>query len=598
MIEGIGFIQEIEPIQFIGEGGGVVVIPPSNISAPAISGQRTTGSVLTASNGTWDGTIPISYSYVWSRNGVVIPGATSPGYTLVSADESSTIEVIVTASNSAGSAAEKSLGIFPIPLASYLPSVGTAPAAAYGMRRLVTAYSGSLFQAQRASDNATMDVAQDSNGLPDFASVATWAAGSQVRIKSWYDQTGQGRHSTGASWAVMPIFDAAGIRGQAAAFAAFKAAVFDGWLDVPNGNTRRPKRLTLPTSVAYNFQTNSIFIVIDPKSSQYNSSYISLARSSGGSEATAAGTAVGINGVYTSGGGAQVVSGRRPRQQMQVLGFVSGASAFKFFQNGQIVSTANKWTDPLAGGIIGDSISAVAEFMSFDNWLGFVLYPATLSDTNAGLVRDSLNNAFGIKAPTGAIIVQVGDSIQYGPTVTESLEGRTNPRLIRPLLKGSPALNNMGLSNQRLVGDMASNAATREFLMADVAYAKRILFIEIGTNDIGAQGGTVGYGATLYSALTTYIGNARAAGYTHIVVRTLLPRSQSSQQIIEMASYNSLVRANSAGADAISDAASHPVMGDPANLANTLYYQDQLHPTGYGNELLAPLDAAAINSVL
>lgn len=487
--------------------------------------------------------------------------------------------------------------MYPVPAAVYLPSVGTAPAAAYFQRRVVAAYAGALGEAQRASDSATMPIAQDANGLPDLAPVADWAAGSQVRMR-WFDQTGQSRQSTAASFAQKPLLDVAGIRGQAAAFNAFKAAVFDGWLDVPSGSVRRPKKLSAPASVALQYQNFSIFLVIEPKSAQYNASYFSLPRSADGTEATAIGTAVGINGVYSSGGGAQVFSGRRPRQQMQVIGFVSSATSFKIFQDGQIITLAPKWSDTLAGMSIGDSISAVAEFMDFSNWLGAVPYPAALSDANAGLVRDALNSSFGLTVSTSAQVVCVGDSIWFGPTVTESLEGRTSTRLIRPLLKNNPALYNMALSNQRLVGDMATNAATREFAMVDLSFAKRVLMIEIGRNDIGAQGGTVGYGATLYAAVTTYITNARAAGYTHIVIRTLLPCTQGAQATIETNSYNALVRANSAGADAISDAAAHPIMGNVANVTDLTLYQDALHPTGYGNELLAPTDAAAINSVL
>lgn len=489
-----------------------------------------------------------------------------------------------------------------VPTAVYLPSVGSSPVAAYGMRRMVSTYLGALLQVQRASDNATMDVAQGADGLANNAAVVTWAGGSQVRLRQWYDQTGNARHALQATFSNMPLYDAAGLRGQATAFNAFKSAVFDGWLDVPSGNIRRPKKLTLPNGVAYNFQAHSIFLVIDPKSALYNSVYLAVPRTADGSEATAVGTASSVSGVYTSGGGGNSTA-RRIRQNYQTLGLVSGAAAFKFFQDGLIVSGSPKWTDPLQGGILGDGIymGGSGDFMSYENMLGFVVYPAALSDANAGLVRDALNSTYGISAPTGAQIVQVGDSLMYGPTVNESLEARTPTRQVRALLNGNAALYNFGLSSQLLTGGggLAASASSREFAVVDVAFANRILYSEIGGNDIAANGGVAGYATTLYAAYSSYITAARAAGFTKIVLRTILPRAQGTQNNIELAAFNNLIRANSAGADAISDVAAHPIMGNAANIGNLVYYQgDNVHPTSAGNELIAPIDAAAINSVM
>ena len=86
--------------------GVVQALPPSNTSAPTITGTAKQGQVLAASPGSWSGSTPISYSYQWqdcsSLGGACsnIAGATASTYTLASSDVGNTIVVIVTASNS------------------------------------------------------------------------------------------------------------------------------------------------------------------------------------------------------------------------------------------------------------------------------------------------------------------------------------------------------------------------------------------------------------------------------------------------------------------------------------------------------------------
>jgi hypothetical protein len=72
-------------------------------------GTAQAGQTLTASPGGWSGTQPITYAYQWRRcdgsgaNCTDVASATSSSYLLASNDVGSTIRVLVTASNSAGS---------------------------------------------------------------------------------------------------------------------------------------------------------------------------------------------------------------------------------------------------------------------------------------------------------------------------------------------------------------------------------------------------------------------------------------------------------------------------------------------------------------
>ena len=89
---------------YVGRNGGVSKTSPSNTIAPVVSGTNTVGSLLTTTNGTWSGSLPITYTYQWLRNGSNIGGATSSTYTLVTADTSNVVSCRVTATNSVGSA--------------------------------------------------------------------------------------------------------------------------------------------------------------------------------------------------------------------------------------------------------------------------------------------------------------------------------------------------------------------------------------------------------------------------------------------------------------------------------------------------------------
>ena len=83
--------------------------PPHANTRPTITGAPVVGKVLTAHNGTWTGTAPITFKYQWTRcagNGTgctaIDEAAQSQSYILTSDDLGHRLRVIVTATNSAG----------------------------------------------------------------------------------------------------------------------------------------------------------------------------------------------------------------------------------------------------------------------------------------------------------------------------------------------------------------------------------------------------------------------------------------------------------------------------------------------------------------
>lgn len=77
---------------------------PGNTEAPTITGTDAEGSMLKAAPGTWTGATPQTYTYVWQRciESVCSEAGTGSEYKLSELDVATTIRVVVTAKNSAG----------------------------------------------------------------------------------------------------------------------------------------------------------------------------------------------------------------------------------------------------------------------------------------------------------------------------------------------------------------------------------------------------------------------------------------------------------------------------------------------------------------
>jgi len=91
-------------------GGATAANPPTVRQLPSIQGTARVGSTLTAQNGDWGGTQPITFAYQWRRctNAAGscndIAGATGKTYVVAAADVGHRLRVLVKATNSAGSA--------------------------------------------------------------------------------------------------------------------------------------------------------------------------------------------------------------------------------------------------------------------------------------------------------------------------------------------------------------------------------------------------------------------------------------------------------------------------------------------------------------
>jgi hypothetical protein len=77
---------------------------------------------------------------------------------------------------------------------SLLLDTYSGSAAAYSLRKLSNAYSGSAIRVRRSSDNAEQDIAFDGSGNLDQSALTTFVGSNNGFVTTWYDQSGLGRN--------------------------------------------------------------------------------------------------------------------------------------------------------------------------------------------------------------------------------------------------------------------------------------------------------------------------------------------------------------------------------------------------------------------
>ena len=82
-------------------------------------------------------------------------------------------------------------------------AAGNTPCAAAHStaRTLYSAYTGPLYQVQRASDNTTKDILVGSGGFSDMATQDSFCSGTTCTIPIIYDQSPNGNHLRVTWWA-------------------------------------------------------------------------------------------------------------------------------------------------------------------------------------------------------------------------------------------------------------------------------------------------------------------------------------------------------------------------------------------------------------
>lgn len=164
--------------------GSVANVAPTVTTQPSITGNTTTGSVLTLNEGAASGTPAPTGTIQWLRGTTAITGATGATYTLVSGDAGQAISARVTWTNSAGSVSATSNAI---------TGQAAPTATAIGGTALGTmGAAGTIYEGYRLADGDDFDTA------PDFMT-PTHHGGAYMTTRHYGVQSGSPRYLRGAA---------------------------------------------------------------------------------------------------------------------------------------------------------------------------------------------------------------------------------------------------------------------------------------------------------------------------------------------------------------------------------------------------------------
>ena len=144
--------------------------------------------------------------------------------------------------------------------AAYLLDSYSGAAAAYSLRRLSTAYTGSAIRVRRSSDNTELNIGFDSDGNLDTVALSAFVGTGNGFVTTWYDQSGNGREAIQTTAGNQPKIVINGVLNTLGTKAAIN---FDGSGDSLNspytqGSTNEMYLVTQTSDTYFVYPTNGL----------------------------------------------------------------------------------------------------------------------------------------------------------------------------------------------------------------------------------------------------------------------------------------------------------------------------------------------------
>lgn len=442
---------------------------------------------------------------------------------------------------------------------------GTAPAFAYGVAKLTKTYGGPAIRVLRPSDSAEQDIGFTGAKL-DMAAVSTFLGSEIGQVLKFYDQSGNGNDTDTQETSARRFT----IRAPLA-----YDVLFNGQPTVyaPNATYE------LPADLSVSSRAFSHYAVLGPVNYDL-SGIIELGASS----------PVYRQFLQTSPSGGYLF-GTTPNIHIQsrptVFEAHLSASATIQSAGDETWSGSAQTNNTLTGGRLGQPTSGYWYTGYAACWIG---YARALSADERTAMKALLATLFDAAKVPGRLVF-VGDSITSGGEIPARYNGFA--RQIIPLLSKAVPIYNLGAGGTTIATRL-SNYATETGALLDAYSDLRIVFLNIGSNDITIDGRSA---ADIYADVQSYAALVRADG-AKIIVSTQTPNSaDDATERQTRADFNTLIRDNWASiADGFADFAVDPIMGQLN--APSPYYLDGLHPSELGYTYMTPIAAAAINPLL
>lgn len=455
-------------------------------------------------------------------------------------------------------------------LGPYLP--GTPFFAGSASRRLVSGFNSAAVRLVRVNDLAEQDFSfrTDSDFL-DLSAISTWAAGSEIAIKTVYDHGGSARTLTQATLANMPRLNLSADNGFAVISADHTAAT----------NNTAPRGLRM-TGISLERTTCSIF--------QTERSYFSTNRcffELYTSTTRDLGMIGSSTGAITLG--AALATSAFVKAQVETHSLVSTASDMTARIADQVFTGLAATTAKASTGFnLFTSVADSSKYQASDIYAS-VIYDTVRSD--AADIHALLGTIFGEVSPRARRIIFDGDSLMcsYGAP-----RGHSTPWDMDTFLVPRVDIANVATYGFRYASSVTA-VATRVGGIARSAN-NDVVVVRLGTNDILADSQT---GAQVLTRLQSWLTQLRTVYSGKICVCTVPPGfwSDATKEGYRT-DYNALLISNAASMSVYVARNDTDATFTAACIAGDATYTNGVHYTDAGYARIAQLELDGVNAAL
>lgn len=481
--------------------------------------------------------------------------------------------------NAANSWAALSLVLRPAAQAQY---VAGSPAVAWGMKRLVSGYSGYLFRIKRTNGD-TLDVSCASGSdLPDYAAIRAWEGTETVfKIVLMYDQSGNARNSNAPASGEEPDLDLNHKHSGCCPmlFVSDRTGAFGspGVRRVAIGHTA--------DAYSINRQSFSAFDVLDPMTSCADNTHWEAHDTAGANLIAMAGSEGSPGMVVVGNVGYE--SGLRPRAMPMVIGMTNDAATMTLYVGEAIYTNAGLTSATCTRSMLGN-LNQPSSYYHRARRFAHVVYGSTLTRSEAQELRATLVEMFDLPTMFYRRVVFSGDSIIEGYGYGANFHLSNTPvQLQRENRLRNVEIYNCGINGINLTNDQARYALhVQPLYSAQFGANNCISMSDSGHNDIGAGTAAATVNSSRASAITTLKGYGYRVGWATCLRSNGWPDGSGEETV--RVSVNSNILAKTQGEDFTVDPDSDPILSLYSTTSNTTYFIDQDHPTDEGHRLIAP----------